>query len=153
MAPFNLETFLKDMNLFQKPDLIVYEAPISLHAEFTDGDGRRIPQSEESLKLPIKLEQAVERYCLPRDIRFEKAHAATVRKHFLGRGNFGSKAATKAAVVERCRLLGYIPKDRVMRNKSDHLTDQCDALAVFDYACATWGKARPRELVMFGETA
>lgn len=149
-APWNLETFLQDLCAFELPDLVVYEAPIPLNAQMGDGRAR----SQDSLLMPIKLEQAVERFCLPRQIRWEKVYAATVRKHFLGKANFGDRQTTKTAVVDRCRTLGYIPRDRTPRNKAaDPLYDQCDAIAVWDWACAARAKAPSRELHMFGERA
>lgn len=72
---------------------------------------------------------------------------ASVRKHFLGRHlthadyprgwtRAQSRAAIKAAVIARCGLLGWHPK-------SD---DEADALAVWDYAAATLGRAQAAPL-------
>ncbi|TVR06663.1 MAG: hypothetical protein EA385_15205 [Salinarimonadaceae bacterium] len=150
IAPWNLETFLQDINAFGLPDLIAYEAPIPLNAAMSDGR----PRSAEALLIPIKLEQAVERYCLPRQIRWERLYPATIRKHFLGKANFGQRDETKRAVLDRCRLLGYIDRDRVVRNKSsDPLFDEADALAGWDCASAKYARARPAELMLFGERA
>lgn len=147
-APWNLETFLQDLCLFGDPDLIVYEAPIPLNAQMGDGRAR----NEDALLMPIKLEQAIERFCLPRQIRWEKVYAATVRKHLLGKANYGDRQATKNAVFDRCKVLGLIPSDARIRNKSsDPLFDQADACAVWSWACAARAKHAPSELFLHGE--
>jgi hypothetical protein len=53
--------------------------------------------------------------------------------------------AQKEAAVARARLLGYMAPDA----KADD--DIADACACFDYAAAMWDRARPKELMMFGE--
>ncbi len=49
---------------------------------------------------------------------------ATIRKHFLG--GIRSKQPIKTQVYNKCRLLGWEPKD----------TDQSDAMALWSYVCA-----------------
>lgn len=63
----------------------------------------------------------------------EDANMASVRKHFMGRARMGDRDSTKAAVVHRAQLLGYIP-----RASTDN--DRADACAVFDWAMATFGR-------------
>lgn len=70
------------------------------------------------------------------------AHYDTVRKHFIGKARTGTRQETKALVVQRCHLLGYMPRN----STSD---DRADALANWDYAAATI----PAELRLFGEQA
>lgn len=65
----------------------------------------------------------------------------TVRKHFLGRNpskrDFPGMSASKATeeikrmVIKHCQLRGWQPGD----------SDQADALALWDYACATSSRA------------
>lgn len=148
-APWNLETFLQHKTTFDMVDLVVYEAPLSLHAVMRDGRVR----NEESLLMPIKLEQGVERFCFPLDLRHEKVMPATVRRHFIGSGHRGKSIDTKRAVLAQCQRLGYVPKTITPPADGNPLYDQCDALALWDYAAAMWGKRQPEVLHMFGERA
>lgn len=69
---------------------------------------------------------------------------ATVRKHFLGKhltaqhfpglSKGRARLAIKRQVVARCTALGWEVKD----------DDEADACAIWDYACATWGRAQAR---------
>lgn len=83
----------------------------------------------------------------------------TWRKHFCGKSTANPRAkkgvkktssektadrkANKAMAIERARLLGYIPPDC-------EDTDRADACGLYDYAAATYGRAVPEKLVMFG---
>lgn len=84
------------------------------------------------------------------------------RKHFCGRATANparrpgkvrkttaeknaDRIANKQMVLDRAKLLGYLPQ--MARD-----FDRSDALGVWDFAQATYGRAVPRELVLFGET-
>jgi hypothetical protein len=83
-----------------------------------------------------------------------------VRKHFCGipsapsiRGRKRTSAEAAAArewinemVLARAILLGYLPAD-----SKDW--DCANAAALFEFACAKFARALPKELVMFGERA
>lgn len=86
---------------------------------------------------------------------------ATLRLHFVGRATAfpprkrgqpprttrekaAARAANKQMVLDRAKLLGYLP-----RHSTD--TDAADAAAVFDWAKAHLARQAPRELVMFGQ--
>jgi len=155
-APRKLYSFLRDLNAFgDLPDIIGYEAGLSVNARPRDPrTGEPVPQSEESLLMPIKLEQAVQDWCLDRDIGpagFPRVYPATIRKHFLGKANYGTKLLTKQAVAERCMLLGYVRRQELPKSATHILYDQCDALALWDYLSAKYGRAHDRRLVLFGE--
>lgn len=122
------------------PALIVKEAPFHLGGFASQGN------CEATVRFTYGLHAVVEgvahRFGVPcRDVPDQ-----TVRKHFIGRGRMGDRKTTKAAVLQRCRVLGLIPKDC-----SDD--DRADAVAIHDWAAATLGRVRPRELVLFGESA
>jgi hypothetical protein len=135
-----------------RPDLIVFEAPMPIFNDTDERGERTVKRSPDSLAQPPMLVGAVVGLAACYGIDWRKAHPATWRKHFLGRSNFGSSDATKRAVVERCRVLGYIGRDRVITNqKADKLFDECDALGLWDFASAKFGRAAPAELKLFGE--
>ncbi len=58
--------------------------------------------------------------------RVEKVHPSTVKAFFLPKGAPRTGSATKYAVIDRCRELGFDPKN----------DDEADAIAGWHYACA-----------------
>lgn len=133
----NLISWLNAQMIGAKPDIVVVEAPLALQA-FAKLGGQDVVQVTYGFHaIAAGLAQR-------HGIRFEEVHVGTVRKHFLGRSNLGDRESTKAAVVARCHLLGYMAKDRTSDN-------QGDALAVWDWAVATLLRSPPKELHLFGE--
>lgn len=124
----------------QRPALVVKEAPLVL-----GGFGKR-KNSQETVLMTYGLHGVVEAMCERFSLRLEDVHNATVRKHFIGRGRMGDRNATKVAVIQRCRLLGYMPKGCVDDNRAD-------ALAVWDYAAHVFSRARSKKLFLFDERA
>ena len=113
------------------PDLIVYESPIG---------GKNTSQFLVGLSA-----------CFVAEIHlakkpYHKLNIATVRKHFLGRhftvrdfpglSQMKAKAAIKQQVIGRCELLGW-----PVRND-----DEADAMACWDFACATYGNGQSAPL-------
>lgn len=133
----NLIAFLRAQFVGAKPDLMVVEAPLALQA-FAKLGGQDVVQ------VTYGFHAIAAGMAARHGIRFEEVSVATARKHFLGRANLGDRAATKAAVVARCHLLGLMPKDR-------HDDNQADAICVHDWACATLMRVAPKELHLFGE--
>lgn len=66
---------------------------------------------------------------------------ATWRKHFLGKSPKG-RFEIKSAVIDRAHLIGYLPKDVID-------SDRAEALGIWDYAAAKYGRAIPKELLLF----
>jgi len=134
----NLMAWLDDEFRRAKPALVVKEAPLPLQAYKTLGNAAftvRVTHAMHGI-----VEGVCERFAIP----FEEIADATVRKHFVGRANYGNRAATKAAVVQRCHLLGYMPRESRDDNRAD-------ALATWDWAAATFGNRRTESLHLFGE--
>lgn len=137
-----------------RPDMIIFEAPMPIFTDKDERGARTIKRSPDSLAQPPMLAGAVLAVAACYGIDCRKIWPVTWRKHFLGKANFGSPEVTKTATVERCRLLGLIPRESVVRNKSAApLFDRCDALGLWHYGAAAFGRARPAELVLFGERA
>jgi hypothetical protein len=121
-----------------RPDLVVKEAPLPLQAFKSLGN------AAFTVRVTHGLHAIIEGVCVRFGVECEEIADATVRKHFIGRANCGNRAATKAAVVQRCQLLGYMPKDCADDNRAD-------ACATFDWAAATFGKPTPQALHLYGE--
>lgn len=105
------------------PDLVVVEAAIGG------------PKASAFL---IKLVGCVEGVCWNRSVKCETLHLGTIRKHFLGKAlttrHFphlkpaDAKKAIKMKVVQQCGARGWSVEN----------DDEADALALWDYACATY---------------
>ncbi len=122
-----------------RPALVVKEAPFNLAAF------KNAHNSQAAVELTYGLHAIVRGMCNRFSIRCEDVHAATVRKHFLGKANTGTRAGTKDAVIVRARLLKLIPKDC-------YDNDRADAVATWDFAAAHFGR-RAGVLHLFGEVA
>lgn len=120
-----------------KPAMVVKEAPLSL-AAFSD---HRV--AEAVVRSAFALHGVIAGMCVRHGVECRDAYEATVTKHFTGKGRWGGRAERKAAIIRRCRLLGYVPADCADE-------DRCDALAVWDWASATIARA-PGALRLFGE--
>lgn len=134
------------MNLFRElekrfreslPVLVAKERALHLAAV------AKLGNSAASIELTTKLHGVVETICGLFEVPLIDAPDSTIRKHFIGRANAGSRPETKAAVVERCKLLGYLPE-----KSRDH--DRADALATWDWASATYF-GKPSKLRLFAE--
>ena len=138
VAYSNFLFWLWDRLSTERPALIVKEAPFHL------GAFAKKSNSEANVVLSYGLHAIVEGIAHRHSIRCENVPANTVRKHFIGRADLGKRVKTKQGVISRCHLLGLMPEDCKDDNRAD-------ALAVFDYAAATFGRVIPGELMMFGE--
>jgi len=120
-----------------KPFMLVKEAPFSL-AAFSDKTS-----AEATVKSTYGLHCVVEGMCDRHGVECRDAYESTVTKHFTSKGRWGGRAERKAAIMRRCRLLGYVPA-----GCNDE--DRCDALAVWDWASATIARM-PGAFRLFGE--
>lgn len=128
-----------------RPDLIVFEAPIPPYQSQGDGDRKDpIRRSIESILVPQRAVGGLQAVAACYGIEVLPANMQTVRKHFTGKARWGSSKETKAAVIARCVALGYVAPGF----KDDNV---CDALALWDWACATRARHVPRDLIMHGE--
>jgi hypothetical protein len=122
----NFIAFLEETITSVAPTLVVKEAPFSLQAFKDRGN------SEAGVLMAFGLHAITRGMCQRYEVRCEQAYAASIRKHLLGQARLGTRAATKAAVISRCKVLGILP-----RESNDD--DRADALATHDWACANFG--------------
>lgn len=136
VAPFNLLSFLRDRWTLERPDLLVIEHFLNPVAQ----------KSADAVILQLMCFGVAVAMAQSYQVRIEVPHASTVRKHFLGRANFGERGETKRQVLLRAKALKYIPADC----KDDNRADAC---ALFDFASFTYARVQPKALVMFGAQA
>ena len=138
----NLGCWLRDQFAFEPPNFVVYEAALDPAAM------RELGNSGRTITLQWGHVAAVEAICGPLGIRTQAVNVQTVRKHFTGRARWGERDEAKRAVIARCHTLSLMPRDCRDNNRAD-------AIAVHDWACATFGRRtfRQDKLVMFGERA
>jgi hypothetical protein len=111
---------MSDQLAVSKPDEIWIEAPLPPSALATMGS------TADTALLLLGLPAIVHAVAYLRGVyRVQSAHVQDVRKHFTGRRRH-PKGDAKAAVMDRCRVLGW-------KCANDH---EADALALWSYACA-----------------
>lgn len=137
----NLIAFLQERWTAHCPSLVVVTAPptIQWHAHSHS--------REDTARMQYALQGIVEGLCERFGIPLGEINEQTVRKHFIGIGRTGNREATKLTVISRCIVLGLLP-----RGSED--SDQADALALHDFACATHGRRSisTSSLHLFGES-
>jgi hypothetical protein len=111
-----LGPILKD----DKPDLVIYEAPLLMMPEGkTDEDGRRRGGNAKTMAALIGMACMVEMLCCRWDVRVVQAASQSARKLFCGSGR-----ADKAQVMAECKRRGWNPID----------SNDADALCLLAYA-------------------
>jgi hypothetical protein len=141
-----LGQFLRDEMVLERPDIVFIEAPVNLGAflekDETAPKGARFRTSSDTISMLHGLVAVVHAICGGcYGITCVQANVQSVRRHFLG---VARPQDPKRAVVDRCHVLGYLPRE----NRNHNIAD---ALALFDWGCATHARVQPRELVMFQE--
>lgn len=140
VAGWNLICFLQERFAAERPALVVKEKMLHLPAQ------RRLGNGAAGALTTSGLHAIVEAMCRGFGVRCLSVAAPTIRKHFIGHGRLGSRDACKAAVITRCHVLSLMPRTSRDDNRAD-------ALATWDYAAHTFGRARAAELHLFNETA
>lgn len=125
----------------ERPALVSAEAALTLAAFMKVSKG-----NQDVVQVHYGLHAILVGMCSRWNIPFISGHNATYRLHFIGRGRLGERHLTKAAVVNRCHLIGVVPKTCFDE-------DRCDACAVQDWAAFTYGQrsASVKELFLTGE--
>jgi hypothetical protein len=136
----NLIAFLAEEFTREKPELLIKEKMLPLQAYASIGN------AESTVRAHAGYHAIVEGLCVRFGIPWDDVAESTARKHFIGRAHLGDRDETKAAVVQRCHVLGYMPRECTDDNRAD-------ALATWDYAIAEFGRCPPAKLAMFGERA
>lgn len=125
VAPFNLGCFLRDRFVLERPDLLAVEDMLNPTAH----------RSAAAVLDQIMLHGVVEFMARVNRITLRTVHRSTVLKHFTGSGKSRPRAVGKRDVIQRAQAFGLVPP-----NCRDE--DRCDAVAVWDWACASTGVAR-----------
>ena len=139
-AGANLIRFFQQEAKIARPALVMVERAIAAAARASMG------MSEVSNEVTAGLHYILKALCVLYGIPRVDATAQTIRKHFVGVGNLGSREATNRAVVSRCQVLGYMPRTVVD-------WDRANALAAWDWAKAHVAHTSPEVLHLFGERA
>lgn len=136
----NLIVFLQEQFEARRPQLVVKEQMLPLEAFMALGN------AERTVRAHAGFHAIVEAMCKRYSIDWDEKSDATIRKHFIGKGRLGTRKETKDAVINRCHLLGLMPRDCDDDNRAD-------ALAIHDWACATYGahSASIQNFQLFGQ--
>jgi Holliday junction resolvasome RuvABC endonuclease subunit len=149
-ATARLSRTLRDWVRVESPDLIVIESWLHPLAQ---------PSGDAAI-MQLHLHGAARAIAACKDIPVRMPTPAEVRVHFCGKSSAvkrtkgpktaaekaEARKATKAMVVNRAILLGYLP-----RESKDN--DAADAAALWDYACAHYARVQSQPLHLFNEAA
>lgn len=136
IAAFNAHCFLRDTLAVYAPDICIIERYLNPVAQ----------KSADAVVLQLMVFGAIVALCHAQGVKFHTPHRATIVKHFCGRAHANGRAETKAMVLSRAHVLGYLPKDC----RDD---DQADAIAAWSYGECHFARVTPSELVLFGSAA
>lgn len=136
----NLIAFLHQHWSYRRPGLVFKEAPLPLQGYF------RMRNSEARIRMDYGLHAVLEAMCVRFSVPWREKAPSSIRKHFVGRAHAETRADTKAAVIARCKALGFLPVGSMDDNRAD-------AIAGWDYAAQHFGKRVPEALHLFGEVA
>lgn len=135
----NFIWFLNDRWSRLRPAVVVKERRITSH-----GEGRKT--NDNAVAIHCGLHAIVEGLCVRHNIPFDRDRHdvtdSTWRKHYLGRGRWGSRDAAKAKAIRRGRALGFMSADCADDNIAD-------AIGIWDWGCATFARRATRDLVLF----
>lgn len=138
MAAYNIDSWIKTelIPFYGKPDLIVAEAMMQLAGQ----------PSQDAARVAMAVHTGLWMACRRWSIRLERVAESTIRKHFIGMGRAPKGEDVKKLVAQRAALLGYCEPHMRDRNRTD-------AIAVFDYACATFARRSPAGVALLGGVA
>lgn len=153
-AARNLACYLRDLIIVENPDLIAVEDFLNPEAQ---------PSADAAI-MALRLHGAIDALAGVYGIAVRRTAPAQIRKHFCGqstavparkRGQAALSAKqkaenrlkTKQMVFYRAMNIGYFERGAPFD------ADKGDVAAVFDHAAATFARATPPSLVMFGEGA
>lgn len=142
----NLGCFMRDVYVTDPFEVIVAEHYLNPVAQ---------PSADVAIS-QLRMHGCIDCFAGCYGLRVERPQPATARKHFIGAANANTgsrgkktskqkremRARTKALVVKRAQLLGYMPKDK-------YDEDHGDACAIYDYASAVLFRKSPSKFELF----
>ncbi len=143
--------FIRNICFIQstRPELIVYESAILPFERKPDVDENGRPlrphkpirRNMNSMLTPLLALGGLCAIAAPYGIPVERVANQTWMKHYTGSGRHGSREAAKAEALVWGKRLGYLPAD--CRD-----TDIGDAVGIWDWAAAYFGRRIPKELTL-----
>ncbi len=128
----------------RKPDLFVYEAPLSVPAWFQSNKARPFPTNAEGVESGLELSAIIAGVCQRFGVRAEPVRRQTILKHMTGTHKHGSREAGKKAVIAACIANGLVEAGC----KDD---DRCDAIAMHVYASEFYARTPFSNFKLFGQ--
>ena len=133
----------------RKPDIVIWEVPFTIGAwwQMCQRQGRF--QNGDSLIIQNTLAGIMRRECRRKEIPFVQVARQTILKHYTGQRSWSSAPGAmdgrelgKKEILKRAATLGHLPHGC----KDD---DRGDAVAMWDWGCAVYGRATPESLELF----
>jgi hypothetical protein len=128
----------------RRPDLFVYEAPISVAAWHEMNKKAKFPTDPVGVESGFELTGVITGVCGRYGIRAEGVRRQTILRHMTGTHIHGGRAQGKKAVIAACIARGLVEAGC----KDD---DRCDAIAMHVYASEFFAKVSPSNFRLFGQ--
>lgn len=109
--------WLDGMIVIHKPDTVAFEAPLNI----VHGGSAKVLTNQNTIRLLFGFAALVEMCASEHGVPTYEANVGTIKRHFAGHGR-----ADKAAMMARCRMLGWAVAD----------DNQADAAALWAYVSA-----------------
>jgi hypothetical protein len=129
----NIMAFLRDTWARRLPDLVVSEAPMTVAAWFQSNKKKQFPTSPAGVESGFELHGCISGMCGLYGITHEVVRRETVLKFVTGRGRWANAEEGKLKTIEACIRMGLVEA-----TCTDE--DRCDAVAMFVYASAIFGR-------------
>ena len=140
----NLIAYLCQVWGYRKPDLVVYEAPISIPAWHQTNKKKKFPTNHEGVTSGIELSAIITGMTQRYGIRTEAVRRQTILKHMTGSGKQVTREEGKASIIKAC-----ISLELVEAGCTDD--DRCDALAMFVFASSEFARKPFQNFRLFGQ--
>jgi hypothetical protein len=140
----NLIAYLCQVWNYRKPDLVVYEAPLSVPAWFQSNKARPFPTNAEGVESGIELSALITGCAARFGIRAEAVRRQTILKHMTGSGKQVTREEGKKSVIRAC-----VGLELVEAGCTDD--DRCDAVAMFVYASSEFARKPFTNFRLFGQ--
>lgn len=141
-AGFNLEEYLSLVWGKARPDLVVYERPLTINAWFDQCKRKGRPQNGEGLEHVIKLAHDVEKFAYRAGIQCESIARTSIMWKITGQQGFGDYEANKRAV-----LTSLIRQEMLPIDCKDN--DRADAVAMHVVASGKFARCQNTNFGLF----
>jgi hypothetical protein len=138
----NVIAFLSDSWNYQKPDLLVYEAPMTIQAWLNNAKKTGRYHGSDAIESAHELSGAIMGVCNRFGVRFEVLYRISMMTAVTGQAGFGDPKLNKRKIIEGLHAMG-------MLDPWVFDDDQADAVALHVVASKKFARVAPRNFGLF----